>query len=109
MIFFLQDVEENSKTKRQMIQHLHKLKRRGCLNLMKTHMSCPIMKRPMRMQIVSSQLLFVFVILFFFQICRNMSTSALCYSILNYFLIPVSRDVNNKFSVINYFLFLENL
>ena len=72
-------------------------------------MSCPIMKRPMRMQIVSSQLLFYFVIFFFFQICRNMSTSALCYSILNYFLIHVSRDANNKFSVINYFVLLANL
>ena len=52
------------------------------------------MKRPMRMQIVSSKLLFVFVILFF-QIYRNMSTSSICYSILNYFLIHVSRDANN--------------
>ena len=67
------------------MQHLHKLIRRGCVNLMKILMSCPIMKRLMRMQIVSSQLLFNFVILFFFQICRNMSTSALCYSIFNYF------------------------
>ena len=91
------------------MQHLHKLIRRGCVNLMKILMSCPIMKRPMRMQVVSSQLLFVFVILFFFQICRNMSTSAICYSILNYFLIHVLRDANNKFSVINYFVLLANL
>ena len=67
------------------------------------------MKRPMRIQIVISQLLFVFIVLFFFQICRNMSTSSLCYSILNYFLIHVSRDANNKFSVINYFVPLANL
>ena len=58
------------------------------------------MKRPMRMQIVSSQLLFNFFILFFFQIYRNMSTSALCYSILNYFLIHLSRDAYNKFLLI---------
>ena len=59
-------------------------------------------------QIVSSHVLFNFVILLFFQIFRNMSTSALCYSILNYFLIHVSRDANN-FSVLNYFVLLANL